>query len=72
MDEVVIWSKKKANEIVERPTGRREFRGTEYRGVTKNSRLSYQIMSKLQGGKEYLATVDNIDRAAVLSDVLTI
>ena len=26
----------------------------------------------LQGGKEYLATVDSIERAAVLSDLLTI
>ena len=29
-------------------------------------------MSMLQGGKEYLATVDSIEHAAILSDLLTI
>ena len=48
------------------------YRGTAFRGVSRNGKESWQILTMIQGGKAYLATVDNIYYAAILYDILSI
>ena len=48
------------------------YRGTAFRGVSRNGKESWQILTMIQGGKAYLATVDNIFYAAILYDILSI
>ena len=48
------------------------YRGTAFRGVSRNGKESWQILTMIQGGKAYLATVDNIFYAAILYDMLSI
>ena len=49
-----------------------EFRGTKFRGVSKNGKNSWQILSMMEGKKIYLASVDNILSAAIIYDIHTI
>ena len=42
------------------------------RGVTKNGRCNWQIISVLEGTKAYLGTVDDIFKAAILYDIFSI
>jgi hypothetical protein len=48
------------------------FRGTQLRGVSKNGRFNWQILSMRHGQKYYLGTVDNIIKAAILYDIFSI
>ena len=48
------------------------YRGTNVRGVSKNGRSNWQILSMNQGVKIYLGTVDNIIKAAILYDIYCI
>lgn len=48
------------------------FRGTNYRGITKNFVSSWQIFMQFKGKKHYIATVDNIDYAAILFDLCSL
>lgn len=48
------------------------YRGTNLRGVSRNGRCNWQILSMSDGGKFYLGTVDNILKAAILYDIFCI
>jgi hypothetical protein len=49
------------------------FRGTYYRGVSKNSRsVNWQIIVMNEKGKLYVGTVDDIVKAAILSDLINV
>ena len=49
------------------------FRGTYYRGVTKNAKsINWQIITVIEGKKIYVGTVDDIVKAAMLSDLIYI
>lgn len=48
------------------------YRGTKFRGVSRNGRNSWQILTMIDGRKVYLATVDNIINAAIIYDILSI
>jgi len=48
------------------------YRGTNLRGVSRNGRCNWQILSMNEGGKYYLGTVDNILKAAILYDIFAI
>jgi hypothetical protein len=48
------------------------YRGTNFRGVSRNGRSSWQILTMIDGHKVYLGTVDNIFKAALLYDLVTI
>ena len=50
----------------------KDYRGTNFRGVSRNGKNSWQILAIMQSGKTYLATVDNILYAAILYDILSI
>ena len=39
---------------------------TKFRGVSKNGRNSWQILTIIDGRKVYLASVDNILKAAII------
>ena len=52
--------------------GIENYRGTNLRGVSRNGRCNWQILSMSDGGKFYLATVDNILKAAILYDIFCI
>ena len=45
---------------------------TKFRGVSKNGRNSWQILTIIDGRKVYLASVDNILKAAIIYDILSI
>ena len=47
-------------------------RSTNYRGVSKNGRCNWQILTKIDGEKFYVGTVDDMHKAAVIYDVLSI
>ena len=46
--------------------------GTKFRGVSKNGRNSWQILTIVDGRKLYLASVDSILNAAIIYDILSI
>ena len=49
------------------------YRGTNLRGISKNGRCNWQILSmKEDQSKSYLGTVDNILKAAILYDISSI
>ena len=48
------------------------YRGTCLRGVSKNGRCNWQILSMNEGAKAYLGTVDNCLKAAILYDIFSI
>jgi len=47
-----------------------DYRGTNFRGVSRNGRCNWQILMMVDGYKMYLGTVDNIFKAAVLFDLV--
>ena len=47
-------------------------RGTNFRGITRNGRCNWQILTMIDGTKVYLGTVDNILKAAILYDIASI
>jgi hypothetical protein len=49
------------------------FRGTYYRGVSKNSKsVNWQIIAVIENEKLYVGTVDDIVKAAILSDLINV
>ena len=48
------------------------YRGTEFRGVSRNGRNSWQIQLMINRQQFYLATVDNIILAALIYDITSI
>ena len=48
------------------------YRGTNFRGVSRNGRCNWQILTMIDGQKVYLGTVDNILKAAILYDIVSI
>ena len=48
------------------------FRGTNYRGVTRNFNTMYQILVQCNGQRHYVGTLDNRHKAAVLHDIVVI
>jgi hypothetical protein len=52
--------------------GFNNYRGSNIRGVSKNGRCNWQILSMCDGSKFYLGTVDNILKAAILYDIFCI
>ena len=75
MNEVIIRHRPKFLHqlTTEQLNNEHKFRGSKYHGVSLNGKNnSYQILTMIQEGKAYLATVDNIDYAAVLYDILSI
>lgn len=48
------------------------YRGTNFRGVSRNGKCNWQILSMIDGQKVYFGTVDNIFKAAVLYDIVSI
>lgn len=49
-----------------------EYKESNLRGVSKNGRCNWQILSMSEGSKFYLGTVDNILKAAILYDIFCI
>jgi hypothetical protein len=49
-----------------------KYKGIHLRGVSKNGRCNWQILSQNENTKTYLGTVDNILKAAILYDILSI
>ena len=47
-------------------------RSTNYRGVSKNGRCNWQILTMIDGEKFYVGTVDDMNKAAIIYDVLSI
>jgi len=47
-------------------------RGTKFRGVSKNGRCNWQVLTMFKQEKIYLGTVDNVLKAALLYDILAI
>ena len=47
-------------------------RGTNFRGVSRNGRSNWQILTMVDGHKIYLGTVENIMAAGILYDIVTI
>lgn len=45
------------------------YKECNLRGVSKNGRCNWQILSMSNGAKFYLGTVDNILKAAILYDI---
>ena len=48
------------------------YRGTRFRGVSKNGRSNWQILTMIDGDKVYVGTVSNIHKAAILYDIVSI
>ena len=48
------------------------YRGTNFRGVSRNGRCNWQILTMIESVKIYLGTVDNILKAAILYDIVSI
>ena len=48
------------------------YRGTNFRGVSRNGRCNWQILTMIESQKIYLGTVDNILKAAILYDIISI
>ena len=48
------------------------YRGTNFRGVSKNGRCNWQILTMIDGEKVYVGTVDNIYKAAIIYDIVSI
>ncbi len=48
------------------------YRGTNFRGISRNGRCNWQILTMIDGDKLYLGTVDNIFKAAVLYDIVSV
>ena len=48
------------------------YRGTNFRGVSKNGRCNWQILTMIDGDKVYVGTVDNIYKAAIIYDIVSI
>jgi hypothetical protein len=51
---------------------KQKYRGTNFRGVSRNGRCNWQILTMLDGDKVYLGTVDNLLKAAILYDIFSI
>ena len=49
-----------------------DYRGTKYRGVSKNGRCNWQILAMTDRDKVYIGTVDNILKAGILYDIVSI
>lgn len=71
-DEIVIKNNPKAVDYKIDIKDHLSYRGTSFRGVSKNGRCNWQILTMLSGNKVYLATVDSILKAAILYDILSI
>ena len=48
------------------------YRGTNLRGVSRNGKTNWQILSMAERGKFYVGTVDNIMKAAIIYDIFTL
>ena len=48
------------------------YRGTNFRGVSRNGRCNWQILTMIDSKKIYLGTVDDILKAAILYDLVSI
>jgi hypothetical protein len=48
------------------------YRGSCLRGVSRNGRCNWQILSMNEGAKAYFGTVDNFLKAAILYDLFSI
>ena len=74
MDDIVLLNNPKYKQNLDENIIRNinEFRGTKFRGVSKNGKRSWQILSMMEGKKVYLASVNNIMSAAIIHDFLTI
>jgi len=48
------------------------YRGTNFRGVSKNGRCNWQILTMIDGNKVYVGTVDSMHKAAILYDIVSI
>ena len=46
-----------------------DFENIQLKGVTKNGRCSWQVLSLYKGQKTYICSLDNVLKAAVLYDI---
>lgn len=74
MDEnqIVLKSCPKISQGFQEQLQSRVYRGTNFRGVSRNGRCNWQILTMIDGQKVYLGTVDNILKAAILYDIVSI
>jgi hypothetical protein len=47
-----------------------EYRGSKFRGVSKNGNRNWQVLTMIDKYKLYIGTVDNILMAAIFYDIL--
>ena len=73
LDQIILRSCPKVqNGLDMYPQNTDLYRGTNFRGVSRNGRCNWQILTMVDGGKCYLGTVDNMIKAAVLYDIVSI
>lgn len=74
MDEIILHSCPKLSQYFQKNLANNMefYRGTKFRGVSRNGRNSWQILTMVDGRKVYLATVNNIINAAIIYDILSI
>ena len=74
MDDIVLKSNPKFCQYFDENIIRNldQYRGTKFRGVSRNGRNSWQILAMIEGQKVYLATVNNILCAAIIFDILSV
>ena len=47
-------------------------RGTQYRGISRNCNKQWQILVQCNSQRYYVGSVDNIDKAAILHDLIVL
>jgi hypothetical protein len=74
MDEIVLINNPKLKDLNKENERNydEEYRGSMFRGVSRNGKNRWQILYMIDGKKVYLTTVENILLAAIIYDILAI
>ena len=58
--------------VAQKPTARSRLEGPFFRGVAKNGKTGWQIMCMIRGTSIFIGTVDNVNMAALIYDLIAI
>ena len=58
--------------IPQKPTARSRLEGPFFRGVAKNGNTGWQIMCMIRGKQCFIGTVDNVNMAALIYDIISV
>lgn len=60
------------NQTIQKVNSRTRCERSLFRGVAKNGNTGWQIMLMIRGHQNYIGTVDNVNMAALMYDIISI